>query len=71
MIVEALAGRREVDVESDHSSKTYGKITAHIAEQMYPDAKIITLTEDNLSAYKLSALYETVLSCTATSWSWD
>lgn len=58
MIVEALGGRREVHVENDHSSKTYGKIIAHIAEQMYPAAKKITLIEDNLSAHKLSALYE-------------
>jgi len=58
MIVEALAGRREVHVENNHSSKTYAKIIAHIAEEMYPDAKKITLIEDNLSAHKLSALYE-------------
>jgi hypothetical protein len=58
MIVEALAGRREVHIEDDHSSQTYAKIVAHIAEQMYPEAKIITLVEDNLSAHKLSALYE-------------
>jgi len=58
MIVEALGGRREVHIEDDHSSQTYAKIVAHIAEKMYPDAKCITLVEDNLSAHKLSALYE-------------
>lgn len=58
MIVEALGGRREVLVEDDHSRQTYAKVVAHIAEQMYPDAKTITLVEDNLSAHKLSALYE-------------
>ena len=58
MIVEALAGRREVQVEENHSSQTYAKIIAHIAERMYPQAKQITIVEDNLSAHKLSALYE-------------
>lgn len=58
MIIEALAGRREVHIEDDHSSQTYAKIIAHIAEQMYPHAKRITIVEDNLSAHKLAALYE-------------
>lgn len=58
MIVEALAGRREVHVEDNHNSQTYAKIVAHIAEQMYPAAERITLVEDNLSAHKLAALYE-------------
>lgn len=58
MIVEALAGRREVHIEEDHSSQTYAKKLAYIAEQMYPDAQRITLVEDNFSAHKLAALYE-------------
>jgi len=58
MIVEALAGRREVHIEQDHSSQTYAKIIAHIAENMYPDAQRITLVEDNLTAHKLATLYE-------------
>ncbi len=58
MIVEALAGRREVHIEEDHSSQSYAKIIAHIAESMYGEAKRITIVEDNLSAHKLSALYQ-------------
>jgi len=58
MIVEALAGKREVHIEDDHSSKTYAKIIAHIAEKMYPETLKITIVEDNLSAHKLSALYK-------------
>jgi transposase len=58
MIVEPLAGRREVLIEENHTSTTYAKVIAHIVEEMYPDAKKITLIEDNLSAHKLSALYE-------------
>ena len=58
MIVEALGGRRKVLIENDHTSHTYAKVVAHIVEQMYADAEKITLIEDNLSAHKLSALYE-------------
>lgn len=58
MILEALAGRREVHIENTHDSQTYAKIVAHIAEQIYPQAKRITIVEDNLSAHKLSALYD-------------
>lgn len=58
MIVEALGGRREVLIENDHTSHTYAKVVAHIVEQMYPKAERVTLIEDNLSAHKLSTLYE-------------
>lgn len=58
MIVEALGGRREVLVKDNHTSQTYAQVVAHIVEDIYPDAKRITLVEDNLSAHKLAALYE-------------
>jgi hypothetical protein len=58
MIVEPLAGRRQVRVEDNHNRFTYAQVVAHIAEKMYPKAEKITLVEDNLSAHKLSALYE-------------
>lgn len=58
MIVEVLAGQREVLIKEDHSSQSYAKVIAHIVEEMYPQTKKITLVEDNLSAHKLSALYE-------------
>ena len=58
MIVEALAGRREVRIEDNHTSETYAKVIAYIVEQMYPQAEKITIVEDNLSAHKLAALYE-------------
>lgn len=58
MVVEALAGRREVLVKENHAGRTYAQVVAHIVEDMYPDAEKITLVEDNLSAHKLAALYE-------------
>ena len=58
MLVEPLAGQRKVWVEENHNRFTYAKIIAQIAEELYPDAEKITIVEDNLSAHKLSALYE-------------
>ena len=58
MILEAKAGQRAVLIKDNHNRFSYAETILHIAEQMYPDAKRITLVEDNLSAHKLSALYE-------------
>jgi len=58
MIVEALAGRREVHIRDNHKATTYAEIVAYIVEEMYSNSQKITLIEDNLSAHKLSALYE-------------
>lgn len=60
MVTEALAGRREVLVKDNHNRFSYAEVIRHIALDMYPNAKKITLVEDNLSAHKLSALYETM-----------
>ncbi|MDY6993450.1 MAG: IS630 family transposase [Pseudomonadota bacterium] len=58
MVVEPLAGRREVLVTDQHTRFDWAKVVAHVVEQMYPTAKKITLVQDNLSAHKASAFYE-------------
>jgi hypothetical protein len=58
MIVEPKGGKRQVLVKPNHNQVTYAQVIAHIAESMYPRAKQITVIEDNLSAHKLSALYQ-------------
>ena len=58
MITEPLGGYREVHVEDNHNSLTYAKIIKKIVGETYKDADKITLIEDNLSAHKLSSLYE-------------
>ena len=58
MLVEPLAGHRRVWVEENHNRFTYARIIAQITEKLYPNAEKITVVEDNLSAHKLSALYE-------------
>lgn len=60
MIIEPLAGRREVLVRDNHDRLSYGRALLYIAEVMYPNAPRITIIEDNHSAHKLSALYELV-----------
>ena len=58
MVTEPLAGYREVHVEDNHTSLTYAKIIRDLVEKTYRTANKITLIEDNLSAHRLSALYE-------------
>ena len=57
MIVEPLGQRREVFVEQDHTGYTWAKRMGYIAEQMYAEAKKITVVEDNLSSHKKHNLY--------------
>ncbi|MGB0932178.1 MAG: IS630 family transposase [Chitinophagales bacterium] len=58
MVVEPKGAKREVLVKDNHNSKTYAEVIKHIAENMYPNAQKITIVEDNLSAHKLSSLYD-------------
>jgi len=58
MLTEPKAGWREVLVKDNHNRFTYAEVVRHLAEDIYPQANKITLVEDNLSAHKLSALYE-------------
>lgn len=58
MTCEPLAGKREIFVRASHDRLNYAEIIRHLAEESYPQAKKITIVEDNLSAHKPSALYE-------------
>ena len=58
MIVEPLAGRREVHIKDNHNRLSRAEEITHITDKMYPDAEQITIIEDHLSAHKKSALYE-------------
>ncbi len=58
MVVEPLGKYREVHVEDSHDSLTYSKIFKILVEKTYSNAYKITLVEDNLSAHRLSAIYE-------------
>lgn len=58
MVVEPLAGKREVFIKDDHSAKSWAQVVTFIAQQMYPEAKKITIVQDNLSTHARHALYE-------------
>ena len=58
MVVEPLAGKREVLVKDQHTRLDWADVVAHVVEDMYPNAEKITLIQDNLSAHKKSAMYE-------------
>lgn len=57
MIVEPLGKKRKIFIEEDHKGSTWAHRIGYIAEQMYPNAKKITLIEDNLSSHKKHNLY--------------
>ena len=58
MVCEPLQGKREIFVKENHNRLSWAEVVRFIAEQMYPEAKRITIVQDNLAAHKPSALYE-------------
>jgi hypothetical protein len=58
LVCEPLQGRREIFVKENHNRLNWAEVIRVIAEEMYPQAKKITIVQDNLSAHKPSALYE-------------
>ena len=58
MVCEPLQGKREIFVKDNHNRLSWAEVVRFIAEQMYPEAKRITIVQDNLAAHKPSALYE-------------
>jgi hypothetical protein len=58
LVCEPLQGQREIFVKENHNRLNWAEVIRVIAEEMYPQAKQITIVQDNLSAHKPSALYE-------------
>lgn len=58
MIAEPLAGRREILVKDNHNRLNWAEAVRYVAEDMYPEARKITIVSDNLAAHKPSAMYE-------------
>jgi transposase len=58
MICEPKRGKRFVQVKDTHDSHQWARVVAFIAEKLYPEAKRITLVQDNLTAHRKAALYE-------------
>lgn len=58
MVCEPLMGKRKIMVKENHNRLSWAEVIRVIAEEMYPEAKKITIVQDNLAAHKASALYE-------------
>ena len=59
MLSEPLAGWRHVEVTQRRTKKDYASIVKYLVDERYPDAKLITIVQDNLNTHVPSALYET------------
>lgn len=58
MIFEPLAGQRDVVVTDRRTKKDYAECLRRIADEMYPDADVIVLVQDNLNTHTPGSLYE-------------
>ncbi|MBN2294529.1 MAG: IS630 family transposase [Pirellulales bacterium] len=58
MISEPRAGQREVEVTDRRTKKDYARCLRKIADEMYPDAEVIVLVQDNLNTHSPASLYE-------------
>lgn len=59
MANEPLVGKRMVEVTPFKTKKDWAKFVKRIADEMYPNAKKITLVMDNFKTHAASAFYET------------
>lgn len=58
MIFEPLAGQRDVEVTDRRTKKDYAECLRKISDEMYPDAEVIVLVQDNLNTHSPASLYE-------------
>ncbi len=58
MIFEPLAGQRDVDVTDRRTKKDYAECLRKISDEMYPDAEVVVLVQDNLNTHSPASLYE-------------
>jgi hypothetical protein len=58
MIFAPLGGRRDVEVTDRRTRKDYAGCLRKIADEMYPDAEVVVLVQDNLNTHSPASLYE-------------
>jgi len=58
MICEPLAGQRDVEVTDRRTKKDYAQCLRKIADEMYPEAEVIVLVQDNLNTHSPASRYE-------------
>ena len=59
MANEPLKGKRMVEITEYKTKKDWAKFVKRIADELYPNAKRITLVMDNFKTHAASAFYET------------
>jgi hypothetical protein len=58
MIVEPLAGQRDVEVTDRRTKKEYAECLRKLSDERYPDTEVIVLVQDNLNTHSPASLYE-------------
>jgi hypothetical protein len=58
MIFEPLAGQRDVEVTDRRTKKDYAERLRYLSEEVYPQAEVIVLVQDNLNTHSPASLYE-------------
>jgi hypothetical protein len=58
MMVEPLAGKREVEVTLRRTRKDYAECLRKLSDEIYPDAAVIVMVQDNLNTHSPASLYE-------------
>ena len=58
MIFEPLAGQRDVEVTDRRTKKDYAECLRKISDEMYPEAEVVVLVQDNLNTHSPASLCE-------------
>jgi len=58
MMFEPLAGQRAVEVTDRRTKKDYAACLRKISDELYPDAEVVVLVQDNLNTHSPASLYE-------------
>ena len=58
MIIEPLAGQRDVAVTDRRTKKDYAERLRKLSDAVYPEAERIVLVQDNLNTHSPASLYE-------------
>ena len=58
MMFEQLAGQRDVEVTDRRTKKDYAERLRRLADEVYPEAAVIVVVQDNLNTHSPASLYE-------------
>jgi hypothetical protein len=59
MIAEPLAGKRDVEVTDRRTKQDYAECLRKVSDELYPEAEVIVLVQDNLNTHSPASLYDT------------